>query len=97
MINVHDPDENDNKIEFVGIVGKAGSRQTTHGLAIDVADNTVRPCRWVDVVPDNPAMIVDLVCGDVVRVIGEVLQTGSRRLVSGNVAILRNQHRGMRS
>ena len=97
MINVHDPDENDNKIEFVRIVGKAGSRQTTHGLAIDVADNTVRPCRWVDVVPDNPAMIVDLVCGDVVRVIGEVLQTGSRRLVSGNVAILRNQHRGMRS
>ena len=94
MTTLQDPRENDNNIEFVGIVGKAGPRQTAQGKAIDVADNRVRPCVWVDVVPDDPDIVDVLSCGDVVKIRGTVLMNSKRPLVRGKVEILRHRQRG---
>ncbi len=91
MTTVHHTDENDNTIEFVGIVGKAGPRLTAYGWAIDVADNSVRPCFWRDVIPDYPALMDELTCGDVVNVKGRVLEDSKRPLVRGKVEILRHR------
>lgn len=93
MSNLHDPHENDNQIEFVGIVGKAGPRLTAHGCAIDVADNSVRPFLWRDVIPDDPALIDKLMCGDLINVKGRVLQDSKRPLVRGEVEILPRRQR----
>ena len=93
MTTVHEPHENDNQIEFVGIVGKAGPRRTPRGLAIDVADNRERPCRWYDAVSDDPDLVAALSCGDVVKIVGKVLQTGHRPLICGTITILRKQRR----
>ena len=91
MTTLQDPRENDNIVEFVGIVGKAGPCRTAYGLAVDVADNSVRPCRWRDVIPDDPALIDELTRGDVVNVRGRVLEDSKRPLVLGKVEILRHR------
>lgn len=93
MTNVHHSSAIDNRIEFVGIVGKAGIRRTPYGLSIDVADNRVRPCLWVDVIPDDPFILKKLSCGDVVDVVGEIMLDGSRPLVRATVTILQKQRR----
>lgn len=91
MINLHQPSTNGNQqdISFVGIVGKAGPRQTTYGLAIDVADNRTRPCRWFDVIANDAALVPTLSCGDIVEICAVVLQSGRRPLIRGSVKMLR--------
>lgn len=91
MNTLQEPCENDNIIEFVGIVGKAGPCHTAYGVAIDIADNSVRPCRWRDVIPDDPALIDELTRGDAVNVRARVLEESERPLVRGKVEILRHR------
>ncbi len=88
MSKLHEMPKNGKRIKFVGIVGKAGRCQTPDGWAIDVADNSVRPCRWIDVIPDDPEVISNLSRGDLVEVDGVILQEGKRPLVLAKVTVL---------
>ena len=88
MLTLQELMKNGKPIKFFGIVGKAGPRQTTYGWAIDVADNSVRPCKWVDVIPDDPEVLVKLSRGDSVCVEGVILEDGQRPLVYAKVTAL---------
>ena len=79
--------QNGKSIAFVGIVGKAGPCETPYGMAIDVADNSVWPCRWILVIPDNPDIVSNLSRGDVVQIDGTILKDGKRPLVFGRASI----------
>ena len=89
MTTLQDLVKNGNPVVFTGIVGKAGVRETRYGSAIDVADNSVRPCRWIDVIPDDPQLVGSLIRGDLVEIRGVILVGGKRPLVYGTVTVLR--------
>ena len=90
MPTLQDLAKNGKHIKFVGIVGKAGPCQTDFGKAIDVADNSVRPCKWVDVIPKEPQSADDFVRGDRIEVNGVILVDGKRPLVYCEVTILQD-------
>ena len=88
MSTLHDFAKNSKRIEFIGIVGKAGPRHTAYGWAIDIADNSLRPCKWIDVVPNDPDAISGLCRGNSVRVDGVILEDGDRPLAYAKVTLL---------
>lgn len=90
MFTLHEMPKNGKPIKFIGIVGKAGPRQTAYGWAIDIADNSVRPCKWVDTIPKEPQSAVDFARGDLVEVEGVILVNDKRPLIYGTVTVLRN-------
>ena len=88
MSTLQDLIKNGKLIKFFGIVGKAGPRQTAYGLAIDVADNSVRPCKWMDVIPGDPEAITKLSRGDAICADGVILEDGDRPLVYAKITAL---------
>ena len=77
MGNLQQEPLNDNQFDFIGSVGRLGPCLTAYGMAIDIADNRYRPCRWHNVVPTNPEILENLHCGDQVLVRVHKLLGGS--------------------
>lgn len=77
MSNLQGEPSNDNLFMFVGTVGRFGVRQTDHGPAIDIADNSCQPCRWYDAVPTNPEILPGVYQGVCVQVVVHKLLKGN--------------------
>ena len=69
-----------NRVDFVGVTGIGPHRQTKYGLAVNMADNRQRPCKWCDVIPIN-VEAGQLQPRTRYRVRGVVVEDGDRPLI----------------